>query len=78
MTDDMNRFPTVGHKRAVHGMIRFLLFLRVEEDEPKRIAFVRAGGGAICEDCGQELCEHVQDPIDPWLTVLCSGERVKL
>lgn len=73
-----SRFQTPGYKRAVHGMIRFLLFLRADEDAPKRWGFVRAGGSVICDECGQEFYDHVQDPIDPWLTVLCSGERVKL
>lgn len=74
----MNRFPTVGHKRAIQGMIRFLLFLRADQDAPKRAAFKRAGGRVICNECGQEFNDHVQDPIDEWLNVLCNGERVKL
>jgi hypothetical protein len=73
-----NRFPTVGHKRAIHGMIRFLLFLCADEDEPSRNVFFRAGGDVICDECGQAYYDHVQDPIDKWLNVLCSGERVKL
>lgn len=73
-----NRFPTPGYRHAVHGMIRFLLFLRADEDKPKREAFKRAGGRVICDECGEEFNDHVQDPIDPWLNVLCSGERVKL
>jgi len=74
----MNRFPTVGHKRAIQGMIRFLLFLRAEKDEFMRINYFRAGGNVICESCGYDYREHVQDPIDEWLNVLCSGEWVKL
>jgi hypothetical protein len=72
------RFPSPGYKRAVHGVIRFMLFLRAEEDRLKREAFFRAGGGVACETCGFEYRDHVQDPVDEWLTVLCSGERVKL
>jgi hypothetical protein len=71
-------FSTVGHKRAIQGIVRFLLFLRADEDEPKRQAFKRAGGDVVCDECGQAYCDHVQDPIDEWLNVLCSGERVKL
>lgn len=74
----MNRFPSPGYRRAIHGMVRFLLFLRADEDAPKRRDYFRAGNTVICEECGQEYADHVQDPIDPWLTVLCSGERVKL
>lgn len=73
-----SRFPSPGYKRAAHGMIRFLLLLRADEDAPKREAFFRAGGDVFCEVCGQEYREHVDDPIDPWLTVLCDGTRVKL
>lgn len=74
----MSRFSSPGYQRAIHGMIRFLLFLRADEDAPKREAFKRAGGNVECVECGQAFYDHVQDPIDPWLNVLCSGERVKL
>jgi hypothetical protein len=72
------KFPSPGHRRALHGLIRTLLFLRADEDAPKRRDFFRAGGCVVCEACGQEYHDHVQDPVDEWLTVLCSGERVKL
>jgi hypothetical protein len=54
------------------------LFLRAGEDAPKRANFFRAGNDVECETCGQKYADHVQDPIDPWLTVLYSGERVRL
>lgn len=72
------RFPSPGYKRAIHRMIQILLLVRADEDEPRRRAFRRAGGDVVCEACGREYREHVDDPIDPWLTVLCSGDRVKL
>lgn len=72
------RFPSPGYKRALHRLVQFLLFLRAEEDAPKREAFVRAGGNVVCETCGFEYHDHAQDPVDEWLHVLCSGERVKL
>lgn len=74
----MNRFSSPGYRRAIHGIVRFLLFLRADEDAPKRAAFKRAGGRVICDVCGEEFNDHVADPIDGWLNVLCSGERVKL
>jgi hypothetical protein len=49
---DVTRFPTIGHKRAVHKMILFLLFLQADEDKPKRLAFVRAGGGQFAKIAG--------------------------
>jgi hypothetical protein len=72
------RYPSHGYKRAIHGLIRFLLFLRADDDAPMRRDFFRAGGQVVCETCGQQYHDHVQDPVDEWLTVLCSGERVKL
>lgn len=73
-----NRWPSVGYKCAIQKMIRFFLFLRADEDAQKREAFKRAGGRVICDECGFEFNDHVQDPIEPWLNVLCNGERVKL
>lgn len=73
-----NRFPTTGHKRAIHKLTRLLLLLRADEDASKRARFDRACGDTICDRCGCEYREHVDDPVEPWLTVLCSGERVKL
>lgn len=72
------RFPSPGYKRAIHRMIQIFLLLRADEDEPKRVSFHRAGGDVVCEGCGREYREHVDDPVEPWLTVLCSGDRVKL
>lgn len=71
-------FPSPGHKRALHRLVRFLLFLRADEDASRREAFVRAGGRVICDACGLEYHDHPQDPVDEWLTVLCSSDRIKL
>jgi hypothetical protein len=71
-------FPSVGHKRMFLRLVRFLLLLRAEEDEPRRRDYFRASGDVRCEACGMLYHDHAEDPILPWLHVLCSGERVKL
>lgn len=43
-----------------------------------RIDYDRAGGGAVCQDCGREYRRHPEDVDHPYLTVLCSGAVVKL
>lgn len=40
--------------------------------------FERAGGGVVCELCGCVYYDHPNHVPHEWLTVLCSGEHVKL
>jgi hypothetical protein len=46
--------------------------------------FHRASGDCICEDCGEVYYDHQYDMEElgydgqPFLIVLCNGERVKL
>lgn len=35
-------------------------------------------GNLDCEACGQDYHSHPQDPREPWLTIICGGQRVKL
>lgn len=72
------RLPSVGHKRVILKLVRLLLLLRAEEDEPRRRDYFRAGGMVRCDACGLLYHDHAEDPILPFLNVLCSGERVKL
>lgn len=59
------RSPSPGYKRALHRMVQIFLLVRADEDEPKRRDFRRAGGDVVCDACGREYREHVDDPIDP-------------
>ena len=38
----------------------------------------RASGEWLCERCGFRYHDHPEHPSAPWMTVLCSGEAVKL
>ena len=40
--------------------------------------FYRASGLCTCKVCGRLYYDHKSCPTDPWLTVLCNGQRVKL
>ncbi len=53
-------------------------------DDDEYIKFYRASGNCICNVCGLTYYKHPHDPDvtdwdgNPWLHVLCNGERVKL
>lgn len=38
----------------------------------------RAGGDCLCPECGETYYEHPQAVPFYWLTVLCTGDYVKL
>lgn len=44
--------------------------------EPER--FIRASGLCTCTGCGRLYYDHPADTDEPWLNVLCDGQRVKL
>ena len=52
------------------------------QDDP--ISFIRASGDCICEECGDSYYHHPRDMKNlgydnqPFLRVLCGGQRVKL
>lgn len=51
----------------------------VEElNKTLRSLFVRASGDGLCMECGAAFEKHPIDAVEPWLTVLCDGRRVKL
>jgi hypothetical protein len=49
-----------------------------EVGELHRAAWYRAGGGVVCDQCGEEFYDHPRDPVESSLTVMCNRERVKL
>jgi len=54
---------------------RLVYRLMLEQIDPD---CVRAGGGAVCEECGKTYAEHRKHPAFPWMTALCDGRNVKL
>lgn len=56
------------------------------ETEEPTVPYRRAGGGSVCPSCFSRYREHpldrrpeaMSDTEEPWLRVLCNGERVKL
>jgi hypothetical protein len=46
--------------------------------EPDPDAWYRAGTWTVCKACGEPYVKHATDPRDPWLNILCNGDRVKL
>lgn len=78
----MVRFDSPMSQDVAHGLralriiIRWLtqLFALVT---PIRDDWYRAGN-MVCDHCGLEYLDHVSHPIEPWLTILCSGNMVKL
>jgi hypothetical protein len=68
-----------GRERRVY--LRMLLTLEPETDadaQARRNAWERAGGGCVCDQCGEQFYDHPKDQVEPSLTLLCSRERVKL
>lgn len=53
---------------------------RINADGPDRhrdLEFVSASGLVECW-CGSRLYDHPEHPFDPWLTITCDGDFVKL
>lgn len=64
-------------RRIVNRLAAVFMLVGAERDDEERRNFVRASGCCVC-DCGATYYAHVHDPFEPWLTVLCDGQRVKL
>jgi hypothetical protein len=67
--------------RAKRRFLRRLLQLEPEDAglaESRRRDVPRAGGGCVCDQCGELFYDHPVDEVEPWVQVLCSRERVKL
>src|SRR4051812_34023380 len=70
----------------LRGRERRLFVRRLLEAEPedegaaaaRRADFTRAGGGALCPQCGEAYFDHPADPTEPDLTIACDRRRLKL
>ena len=68
-----------GLRRILQKLAVLLLLARGEEaDRELRDSFWRADGRCLCSWCARPYWQHIHDPFEPWLNVLCTGERVKL
>lgn len=61
--------------RRIFGKLAQVFALADPEDEDD---WYRASGDIECEHCGRVYYDHVFDPRDRWLTLICGGIRVKL
>jgi hypothetical protein len=66
------------------GLIYYLFDIGVQSILEDEINTYRAGGDCICEICKKRYSEHSLDKEildfkgDPFLNILCNGDRVKL
>lgn len=66
-------------RRLLNRFAQVLMLARGEEaDAERREDAYRPSHEMVCEACGEMYLRHATDPFEPWLTVLCSGEMVKL
>jgi hypothetical protein len=61
-------------RRWVNKLARLLALLEPGPDD----SWYRASGRCVCLLCGEDYDHHADDPREPWLTMLCGGQRVKL
>jgi hypothetical protein len=57
---------------------RLAQLLELAKGCPEDLDFYSVSGDVVCRDCGEPFWRHAVDPWEPWLTMLCNGERVKL
>lgn len=61
----------------VHRVLRRLAEVFLLLNGPSEREAFRASGECVCT-CGYAYWRHARDPFEPYLNVLCDGERVKL
>jgi hypothetical protein len=71
--------PKAYNPHAVRRWInRLAQLLELVRKQPAEMYFYRTSHEMVCLECGATYGRHAADPWDPYLAMLCNGERVKL
>lgn len=70
--------PALDPRRVRRWINRFAALLSLASPEPDPDAWYRADGRMVCPECGALYFDHAKDPREPWLEMLCNGDRAKL
>lgn len=66
----------MSSQRTLRRLINKLAQILAMAEEKTGMTY--RSGDYTCEMCGWRYSRHATCPLEPWITILCDGRRVKL